>query len=45
MTDANWEGELEGLLMTEVHLDEKCCSCSGDPQCFGGVRHDAKDEG
>ena len=24
---------------------KRCCSCSGDPQCFGGVRHDAKDEG
>ena len=28
-----------------VHLDQKCCSCSGDPQCFGGVWRDAKDEG
>ena len=27
------------------HLDKRCCSCSGDPQCFGEVRHDAKDEG
>ena len=68
VTEAYWEGELDGLqttgawiyfggylletfsrlwrcLLRRVHLDKRCCSCSGDPQCFGGVRHDAKDEG
>ena len=28
-----------------VHLGKTCCSCSGDPQCLGGVWYDAGDHG
>ena len=39
--------QIVALSTTEkgVHLDNICCSCSGDLQYHGGVRHDAEDEG
>ena len=70
MTEAYWEGVLEGLsktgawiyfggylletysstqqivaLSTTKIVDKRCCRCAGDPQCFGGVWHDDKDDG